>query len=73
MSRSKPPRKHSETRAAAPAGVHPQWLWIMLLAGLTFGGALGFFVGQAVSRDGSLPLDSYGRPPSHAHYNHDHP
>lgn len=73
MSRNKQTRRPAEARTSAPADIHPQWLWVTLVAGLTFGAAFGFFVGQAVSTGGSLPLDSYGRAPSHAHYNHDHP
>jgi hypothetical protein len=73
MARSKPTRKPQETGATARSGVHPQWLWVTLVAGLAFGGAFGYFAGQAVGRDGSPTLDSYGRAPSHAHYNHNHP
>lgn len=72
MARNKPTRKSTDARPAATTGVHPQWIWVALGAGLIFGGAFGFFAGQAVGQDGAQ-VDRYGRPPSHAHYNHDHP
>lgn len=73
MSRNKPPRKPSETSKPASSGIHPHWLWVALLVGLVFGGFSGYLVGRNVLADAGAQLDRYGRPPSHAHYNHNHP
>lgn len=68
-------RAESEPRKAVRTVVDAQWVVVVLLFGLMFGGFIGYFVGAAFSSGGggTAIADAYGRGPSHPHYNHSHP
>jgi len=65
----------SEPRKAAQTLVDAQWVVVVLLIGLMFGGFIGYYISAAVSYGGggTAIADAYGRSPSHPHFNHSHP
>jgi ABC-type anion transport system duplicated permease subunit len=65
----------SVPRKAAQTLVDVQWVVVVLLIGLMFGGFIGYYIGAAVSSGGggTAIADAYGRSPSHPHFNHSHP
>jgi len=54
--------------------VHVQWVFLALLAGLVFGGVIGYVVGEGTAAGGGdAVVDRYGRGPGDPHFGHDHP